>query len=132
MTGSALMEKCGKRMIDRTKVIKGLDEHTNLHKDCEDCPYNGQLFCQSVLIDDALKLLKEQQETIASLQGTIRKLNAALEEQPEQKHGHWIITGEPPIMIKTCSECNIRIFHHPNCELEKFCAWCGAKMDKKR
>lgn len=94
-------------MADREKVIKGLDEHTNLHKDCEDCPYNGQLFCQSVLIEDALKLLKEQQETISSFQGTIRKLNAALEEQAE---------------IVRCKDC---IYHHytndsahiPYCEL---------------
>lgn len=76
-------------MIDREKVQKGLEccREMNGHA-CRKCPYISDCNNMSVagishLTSDALALLKEQQETISSFQGTIRKLNAALEEQPE-------------------------------------------------
>jgi len=77
-------------------------------KKCQECIDSGEPAMDYSFYYDVIRLLKEQ---------------------PEQKHGHWIISGKPPLMIKKCSECNIRIFHHSGNELEKFCAWCGAKMD---
>ena len=81
-------------MINLENVIKGLEicsEHDSWHGlDCEhngaykDCPYRGcETGCVVTIAKDALALLKEQEETISSFQGTIRKLNAALEEQPD-------------------------------------------------
>ena len=81
-------------MADREKVKKGLDLClTGEPSTCKDCPYDAE--CRkargigpSPLRRDALELLKEQQETISSLQGTICKLNATLAEQPADKELH--------------------------------------------
>ena len=75
-------------MIDREKVQKGLECCREMNgRACQKCPYISDCNNMSAgiphLASDALELLKEQQETISSFQGTIRKLNAALEEQPE-------------------------------------------------
>ena len=74
-------------MIDRKRVIKNLEccilRDPDDHARCSQCSYGHN--CVNRLKMDALELLKEQQETITSLQGTICKLNAALAEQPEQK-----------------------------------------------
>lgn len=96
-------------MIDREKVQKGLECCCGGGMCFHGCPYHevsqSVEGCTSQLASDALELLKEQQETISSFQGTIRKLNAALEEQAE---------------IVRCGEC---IYHHyennriPYCEL---------------
>ena len=75
-------------MTNREKVIKGLEccREMDGHA-CQKCPYISDCNNMSAgiphLASDALELLKEQQETISSFQGTIRKLNAALEEQAE-------------------------------------------------
>lgn len=129
-------------MADLEKVIKGFECcHVMVHdlgpdkSSCGICPYKdvqteeqidlGGIECVAVLHDDALELLKEQQETIASLQGTIYKLNAALAEQPEQKHGHWIVH-----LYKyghnrcECGECK-----HTTDVPYPCCPWCNAKMD---
>ena len=135
-------------MIDRETIMTWLKKCGN--GGCSSrCPYDdlGPDKCYETLMTDALELLKHDEQTIESLERTIDKLTKALAEKPEQKffvdsdgkmtplpiqkHGHWIVSGEPPIMVKTCSECNIRIFHHSGGELEKFCAWCGAKMDEE-
>ncbi len=75
-------------MIDREKVIKGLECCSQMSGYvCQKCPYASDCNDLSAgiphLASDALELLKEQQETIASFQGTIYKLNAELEKQPE-------------------------------------------------
>lgn len=76
-------------MVDRQKVLKGLEcclKSWNGACDPE-CPYNCECRMNAevfqTVMRDALELLKEQQETIASFQGTIYKLNAELEKQPE-------------------------------------------------
>ncbi len=69
-------------MVDREKVIMGFTRHIDTA--CEFCPYDDSNTCTTDLCKDVLELLKEQQETtIESLQGTIRKLLDALEEYPE-------------------------------------------------
>ena len=84
----------------------------------------------------AIERAKEQSDE-AGLDCIVVKFKEAnliielLKEQPKQKHGHWIVSGEPPLMIKTCSECDVRFFHHPTGELERFCANCGARMDEE-
>ena len=48
-------------MIDKDKVIKGLEEHRNGHRDnCDNCPYVNDTGCQFNLYSDALALLKRQ------------------------------------------------------------------------
>lgn len=119
-------------MIDKEKVLTGLECCSMNGNGCRQYPYNKDCdempdFGNAQLCSDALELLKEQQETIASLQGTICKLNAALAEQPKQKHGHWIS------VIKdnghyTCSCCGTGRYMNfvPN-----YCSECGAKMDEE-
>lgn len=74
-------------MIDREKVVKGLECCCGGGMCYHGCPYHevsqSVEGCTSQLASDALELLKEQQETISSFQGTICKLNAALKEQSE-------------------------------------------------
>ena len=97
-------------MIDKEKVLTGLECCSMNGNGCRQCPYNKECdempdFGNAQLCSDALELLKEQQETIESFQSTINKLTKELAEQPEQKffvdsdgkmtplpvqkHGHW-------------------------------------------
>ena len=66
-------------MIDREKVLKGLDCCSDLAR-CEECPYDQHaLFiaeCTSALAKDALELLKEQEDRIGVL-------NKAIEQTPK-------------------------------------------------
>lgn len=132
-------------MIDKEKVLTGLECCSMNGNGCKRCPYNKDCdempdYGNAQLCSDALELLKEQRETIASLQGTICKLNAALAEQPEQKHGHWKgftqsryfgtdDDGEPIFrdgVFYVCSECRRKsIIKYP------YCPRCGAKMDEE-
>ena len=141
-------------MTELEKVITGLEYCSTLGL-CMDCVYHGE-HCTINMYADAIKLLKEQQDTIASLQGTICKLNAALAEQPEQKffvdsdgkmtplpiqkHGHWKgftqsryfgtdDDGEPIFRdgrFYVCSECRRKSIIK-----YPYCPECGAKMDEE-
>lgn len=110
-------------MPDMEKTIKELERFkTDFKPFCG----NGSDWAR---VDDAISLLKEQQETISSLQGTIRKLSAALGQQPERKPGHWKYA-----MI--CSVCNepLRINldgRKPESEGIFCCPHCGARMDEE-
>lgn len=80
------MRKVGEMgMIDREKVIKGLDCCSSLDNNCADCPYNydgdmSENECLRLkLIPDALALLKEQAAEIDSL-------NAALDNITQMGH----------------------------------------------
>lgn len=120
-------------MADREKVFDAIRNCITEPK-CKDCPWEDceKVGCKRVkvpvtLMLDVLNVLKEQQETITSLQGTIRKLSAALGEQPEQKRGHWMYGW-------TCSACNERLRisldgRAPIFEGIKCCPNCGAKME---
>ena len=118
-------------MPDREKVFDAIRNCITEPK-CKDCPWKE---CEKVghkrvevpvtLMLDALQLLKEQQETITSLQGTIHKLSASLGERPEQKHGAWLTINHPVIGMKSlCSVCKLLAN-----EDYRFCPHCGAKMD---
>lgn len=48
-------------MIDREKVIKGLETCYYPPAKCEDCPYHDIENCNDALCSDALSLLKEQE-----------------------------------------------------------------------
>lgn len=53
-------------MVDREKVIKGLEHHLkelSVGKTCFECPYCGDSPCEICLITDALALLKEQDQS---------------------------------------------------------------------
>lgn len=71
-------------MVDRQKVIKGLKLISEWLFQQYHVVYDGDApnyYDAYKTVDDAVTLLKEQQETIASHQGTIRKLIDALEER---------------------------------------------------
>ena len=71
-------------MIDREKVIEAFTRCGTPGSCSDRCAYFAEGFnCYRAMKHDLLELLKEQQETIASLQGTICKLNAALQERPQ-------------------------------------------------
>ena len=66
-------------MPDREKIIKGLKCHQidNNHRiNCADCPYyvddDNHIQCVNDLHDDAIDLLKEQQERIEILESLRR------------------------------------------------------------
>ena len=53
-------------MVDREKVIKGL-EHCGQPTECDGCPYDSEMDgCFRCLKDDALKLLKEQEPKLVN------------------------------------------------------------------
>ncbi len=54
-------------MIDREKVIKGLEYHLkelSVGKTCFECPYYGDNPCEIQLVADAISMLKEQKKLI--------------------------------------------------------------------
>lgn len=127
-------------MADREKILKGLECCCQMNGNvCRtECPYGDECIeneCVGTahLCANALELLKEQQETITSLQRTICKLNAAL---AEQKHGHWILCEkqrreevENGNFYYLCSQCN-RGDVHAKTQDVPYCCWCGAMMNE--
>lgn len=55
-------------MVDRGKVIKGLEVHIKPNSRCVGCPYPNNGLCGDQLYHDALILLKEQEEQIEQLE----------------------------------------------------------------
>lgn len=90
-------------MTEREKVLKGL-EHCSTDKACRECVYYG-VRCIDKMCADALKLLKEQ---------------------PEQKHGHWMIGPKSGRWICSCCGYAPTVF-----EGSQYCPDCGALMDEK-
>jgi len=67
-------------MIDRKKVIKGLEICYCPPSKCEDCPYHDlqdEQSCNDELCLDALSLLKEQEQIIEDLKERLRLLDYA-------------------------------------------------------
>ena len=60
--------------MDREKVIKGIDICLNRFHCGAECPYYDNSGCQEQLRDDALALLKEQQEEIENLKQTCQSM----------------------------------------------------------
>lgn len=61
-------------MVDREKVIKGLEIHTKPNSRCVGCPYPNNGLCGDQLYVDALALLKEQELRINELEEKLRLL----------------------------------------------------------
>lgn len=70
-------------MIDRDKVVKGLEYHLKeltVGKTCYECPYCGDNPCEIQLIANAIALLKEQEPRVLTL-----------EEVEDLPYGHVLI-----------------------------------------
>lgn len=95
-------------MIDRKKVLSGLECHRNGF--CFACPYNDDVIettnCKRQLVEDAIELMKSQ---------------------PEQKPGHWIRSSGflSKTQCSVCKETYVGDFRTFN-----FCPNCGVKMDE--
>lgn len=114
-------------MVDREKVLNGLracaDRTGAL---CRTCPYDFRKEgCISDMAEDALELLKEQQETIISLQHIINKLNEAIAEHPKRKRGHWGLDCSVKPAIYVCSTCRFKAK-----EMSKYCPNCGMRTEE--
>ena len=91
-------------MIDRKKVIKGLELCMNGY--CHSgCPYNGiNVGCRKQLDADAIAILKGQEKT-----------------------GVWKIAPDKPA-YRRCSACGAL----SNSPRGNYCRWCGTKMEDGR
>lgn len=110
-------------MTDKSFILSGW-ENCGPHPKCDDCMYNS--------FDNCVKLLEND----------IREL---LKEQPEQKHGHWILDPNGMdwnLPAWVCSECHGRNNNLPLMDGvnehnvyrwagSQYCPCCGAKMDEK-
>lgn len=112
-------------MTDRGKVLEGLEHCISDEHPCEDCPYKKKCIREGWIValqKDVLELLKEQ---------------------PEQKHGHWVLDPDGMdwnIPAWRCSICGCRNDNIPS-NLERtnprrwsgsrFCPNCGAIMDEE-
>ena len=97
-------------MIDREKVIKGLEICTSKPCYCTDCPYKPNCYLDSQeVMEDALSLLKEH---------------------VEQKKGFWLY---PTSLDCHCSVCGEQPEHEPGASvpLYNYCPYCGAEMEPK-
>ena len=112
-------------MIDKEKVLTGLECCSMNGNGCKRCPYNKDCdempdYGNAQLCSDALELLKEQ---------------------PEPKYGHWVFDPDGMdwnIPAWKCSEChckndnippNLEKTHPLRWSGSKFCPNCGAEMD---
>ena len=115
-------------MPDREKTIKRLEHLSEwlFHLYQVVCDGDAPDYYDAYkTVDDAIDLLKNQEETIASLQGTICKLNAALKEQPI-KGATWICHMYTPGSKRfECNRCR-----GAEWKPSDYCPECGAKMDK--
>lgn len=117
-------------MADIEKTIKAL-------KDWKNDPLAMNAEIDPCLVDDALALLKEQQQQIWDLQDQVEYLTDKLKEQ-EAVEGHWIPiespTGVEAFGIKEMTVQDVRC---SICDAEedvsfatyRFCPRCGAKME---
>ena len=76
-------------MIDREKVIKGLECCTDQRKSCTDCPYySDEEICTAVfpMMEDALVLLKSDQTYLQKLTERLQNIaDIAIRGLPEVK-----------------------------------------------
>ena len=61
------------RIVDKEKIIKGLEVHKAYGDDCAGCPYecNDREICVEDLCSDAIELINEQAERIYLLEERI-------------------------------------------------------------
>lgn len=109
-TGIVQMGKGELMMPDKEKVIKALEIHINDSVGCGDCAYKNDGLCVTVLLTDALVLLKEQEEKIENLKQT------AVKPIIDEYGKAYCVCGEnvgiipnnknlPSVFAKYCPEC---------------------------
>ena len=76
-------------MIDREKVIKGLECHINPNSGCKDCPYPFDTECFGFLLSHALELLKAQPRWIP------------VKEKLPEKRGFYLVANPAPHGMKS-------------------------------
>ena len=132
--------------MDREKVIKGL-ENCSIQNDfgCQGCPYlesrkqYGHEWCTTELAQDALAMLKEQQEQIDRLLEESAS-NAEMEEglkellkEQEAKTGKWERKYSRPGVYANlfwwCSVCGEPTRYNDAGIFYKYCPRCGAKLE---
>ena len=115
-------------MADLEKVLKGLECCCSMTGEaCRQCPYDEE--CAKMIGSGSAHLCSDALEL--------------LREQPEQKHGHWVLDHDGMdwnIPAWRCSVCGCRNDNIPP-NLEKtnprrwsgsrFCPNCGAQMDEE-
>lgn len=120
-------------MVDREKVIKGLEYHMQelgVGKTCFGCSYFGDNPCEILLIEDVLELLEDDEtqliyrdEIIKAHEDEIERLNELLKEQEpvEPKVEPAIV---PTFKAYSCGHCDA-VFHLWR---QKYCTNCGRKV----
>lgn len=78
-------------MPDREKVVKGLKHCLTLDSSCGDCPYYShediqELDCERKLRNDAISLLKEQDELLHKKQHNVDRLCTEISEWKHKYH----------------------------------------------
>ena len=121
--------------IDMEKVIKGLEICSGNNGYCSAyCPYNNiNIGCKSELMEEAITLLKEQEEQIKNRNESLEKaweeikwLRGMLKEQEpillENQHKpHGISTNANSPWISRCPRCGKKV----EGKQTKFCKYCG-------
>lgn len=100
------MQRMRAKMLDRKKVIKGLECCTKSPdtielEDCRRCQYRDEKDCSCVVMQDALALLKEQEPV-----------------EPKKP-----ISADDPFY--ECGNCGMPIAS----TMYQFCPYCGRKVD---
>ena len=70
------------KMMDRDKVIKGLECHLKelaVSKGCKNCPYKAKMPCRIALVADVIEFIREQQEQLNAHEPRV----LTLEEVPD-------------------------------------------------
>lgn len=97
-------------MIEREKVIKGLEYHLKeltVGKTCYECPYCGDNPCEIQLIANAIALLKEQEPRVLTLEQEPIKVERRMEET------EWNV----------CGNCGSHVIHK-----WAYCPYCGKRL----
>lgn len=132
-------------MAELDKVIKGLECHadrTNLSCNIVKCPYFEMNFCGVRLAQDALELLKEQDDMGKELGDAvelIHKKNERIEKLLKEQEAEWIeypkclaYDGAYSDSHIVCSACKHVFSIMDNCTEEfDYCPHCGAKMKQE-
>ena len=116
--------------IDIEKVIKGIDICLQRFHCGEDCPYynDAKSGCMEQLREDALALLKEQQEEIENLKQTAQSMMEGVCLLKEQEAVKVQYTAMGGLRYGACPQCNARIDNLVN---PKACGFCGQELKWK-
>ena len=117
-------------MAELDVVIKGINCH--IKKDCREnaCPYACVYACEFVLLNDALELLKEQEEKMEHLN------NITLEYEKEVFRLQTLLKDQEavePTLIREGRNKNYNDYVCPRCDNEvvyeqNYCSECGVRF----